>query len=123
VTLPTPEDLALVMALERELQAPRCRADPDRLVDLLDPGFTEIGASGRRWDLAGVLDLLHLEARDGAAAPIEVAALEARALSPDVVQVFWESLRDGRRARRTSIWRRRDGRWRQVYHQGTPVTG
>ncbi|WP_462417515.1 hypothetical protein [Kytococcus sp. Marseille-QA3725] len=53
--------------------------------------------------------------------PIEMQDLEARALADDLVQVFWISRRGGRRARRTSLWRRSDDRWRTIYHQGTPM--
>lgn len=52
---------------------------------------------------------------------IELTGLMARVLGPGVVQVFWESDRAGRRARRTSIWCERAGGWQQVYHQGTLV--
>jgi ribonuclease HI len=31
----------------------------------------------------------------------------------------WDSAYQGRRARRTSLWRRDDVGWRQVHHQGT----
>ncbi|GAA5152709.1 hypothetical protein GCM10023340_33470 [Nocardioides marinquilinus] len=109
------------MALERELQTPVCRGDEVRVRELLAVDFVEIGASGRRWDLASTLALLREETPDQAV--IEVEGLEGRELAPGVVQVFWESRRGGRRARRTSIWRERDGRWQQVYHQGTPLPG
>lgn len=58
-------------------------------------------------------------AADGAV--IELAGLTARLLAPGVVQVFWDSDWAGRRARRTSVWCEREGRWEQVYHQGTPL--
>ncbi|MEO9325287.1 DUF4440 domain-containing protein [Nocardioides sp. C4-1] len=117
----SPGSEAIVMGLERELQTPECRADESRLRELLAPGFVEIGASGRRWDLAGTLAMLREETAAGDLGVIEVADLTARMLAPGVVQVFWESERSGRRARRTSIWCERAGRWQQTYHQGTLV--
>lgn len=110
-----------VMARERELQTPAARANADRLRELLAPDFVEIGASGRRWDRESILALLATEDATSGAEQIEVHALEARALSDGLVQVFWESVRDGRRARRTSLWRRGADGWRQVFHQGTPL--
>ncbi len=107
-----------VVDLERELQSPACRADRTRLRQLLADDFVEIGASGRRWDRDGVLDLL---TEEDAVDPVEVADLDARALGPGVVQVFWESTRGMRRARRTSIWCERADGWQVVFHQGTPV--
>lgn len=114
-----PEALARISALERELQTPACRADEARLRELLAPDFVEIGASGRRWDRASVLGLLRTETGDPGAGVIEMTGLSARALAPGVVQVFWDSDRAGRRARRTSIWCDRGAGWQQVYHQGT----
>ncbi len=109
------------MALERALQTPATRADPTRLRALLAPSFVEIGASGRRWDREGILDLLHAESATGEGTTIEVTALEARRLTDDLIQVFWDSHHAGRHARRTSLWQRGETGWRQIYHQGTPL--
>lgn len=116
--------LDLVLELERELQTPECRSDEIRLRELLAPDFVEIGASGRRWDLGGILAMLAAVRAAGeadGADVIKVTGLAARALAPGVVQVFWESECAGQRARRASIWCERDGRWQQVYHQGTAL--
>ncbi|GGZ22663.1 hypothetical protein GCM10010300_77840 [Streptomyces olivaceoviridis] len=54
----TPEsERAVQAAIDREtrLLDPEVRACPDRVLELLDPDFTEIGASGRRWDVETVL--------------------------------------------------------------------
>jgi hypothetical protein len=115
------EVLADISRLERELQTRACRADERRLRELLTPDFREIGASGRQWDLDSVLAMLQEECLDQAAGDIEVSELSHRALAPGVVQVFWTSNRDGRRARRTSIWCEREAGWQQTFHQGTPV--
>lgn len=65
--------------------------------------------------------MLREESAEGGDGDIELTGLAARTLAPGVVQVFWESDRAGRRARRTSIWCEREAGWQQVYHQGTPV--
>lgn len=82
-----------------------------------------IGASGRRWDLDSVLRMLCEESSEPNSVGIALAGLVARALAPGVVQVFWDSSRGGRRARRTSIWCEREGGWQQVFHQGTLLPG
>lgn len=117
----SPQPLDRVLELERELQTPACRADEARLRELLAPDFLEIGASGRRWDLHSTLAMLRDESVEGDSAVIKLSGLTARVLAPAVIQVFWESDRAGRRARRTSIWCERAGGWQQVYHQGTLV--
>ena len=112
-------ELEAVAALERELQTPGCRSNPARLAELLADDFEEVGASGSVWRLTDTLAALAAEVSD--AAPIEVHDLVARRVADDLVIVRWLSGRGGRRAERTSLWRRDDAGWRLVHHQGTPV--
>lgn len=112
-------DLTDVMALERELQTPAARADPRRLEELLAPDFEEIGASGRVWDLASILEMLSGE--DDAGPAIEMHDLTGRVVTDDVIVLRWQSVRGERRAHRTSLWERRPEGWRLVHHQGTLV--
>jgi hypothetical protein len=111
------DDLDEVLALERELQTAAGRGDRDRLEALLADDFREVGASGRVWDRAAILDLLAAEPGD--AAEIEVGGLTGRVVGPGCVLTCWDSSRAGRRARRTSLWRRDATGWRLVHHQGT----
>ena len=89
---------------------------------MMDAGFWEVGASGRRYGRAYVLDTL--EARHSAPHDdvwetrdfhcIELAArtyLLTYTLVQDRVRV----------TRRATIWRRTDAGWKIVYHQGTVV--
>ncbi|KQU61159.1 ribonuclease H [Rhodococcus sp. Leaf278] len=110
-------DLATVLALERELQTPECRRNPGRLVSLLADDFTEVGASGAVWDKTSILDLLSRED----SVEIEVLELSGRAISADFVLVQWISQTLGKRARRTSLWRRTASGWELIHHQGTPL--
>lgn len=114
------DDISVVMGLEREMQSPAARANPARTRELLAPDFVEIGASGRRWDRESMLRLLEGDSQ-APAAVIGVTGLEARHLTEDLIQVLWDSERDGRRARRSSLWRRATGGWRLVFHQGTSL--
>ena len=75
--------------------------------------------SGRRWNFDAILGLLTQEADVADNVGIDIIGLEARVLTGDVIQVFWDSERDGRRARRTSLWQRTPEAWQQTYHQGT----
>jgi hypothetical protein len=108
-------DVAEVLALERELQTPGCRRDRARVRALLADDFIEVGASGRVWDRASTLDLLG----DESGAVIEVHDLTGRIIADGLVMARWDSARGGRRARRTSLWRRDAAGWRLVHHQGT----
>jgi hypothetical protein len=105
-----------VLQLERELQSAACRCDRARVSALLAADFSEVGASGRIWDRAATLELLAAESGD--AAVIEVHDLTGWVVGDDFVMVRWDSDRGGRRARRTSLWRRERAGWRLVHHQG-----
>ena len=125
----TPDDEAVaeVIALERALLTREVRSSAAALDALLDPEFSETGASGRRWTRAGILAALPAGAGAGAGpgppGPDRIAdhAMAGRRLAADVVMLTFETDHQGRRARRVSLWRRSGGRWRVLYHQGTLV--
>ena len=102
-----------VVDLERALLSGALRADPDAVAALLDPSWTEFGASGRRWSRAEMLAVV---------APVgdpDLEVLSVETLAPDVVLLLWRSLTDAGPSLRSSVWVRSDGRWRQRFHQGT----
>jgi hypothetical protein len=109
-------DVAEVLDLERELQTAECRRDRARVSVLLAEDFIEVGASGRVWDRSSTLELLGAESGD---AVIEVRDLTGRVIGDGFVMAHWDSDRGGRRARRTSLWRRESAGWQLVHHQGT----
>ncbi|MEV5611642.1 DUF4440 domain-containing protein [Streptomyces sp. NPDC052225] len=110
-------------AIEGELRLldPAVRADDARVTALLDPEFFEFGASGRRWDRASVLEVT------GAAPaaddrPVEVTEMAGAVLAPGVVHLTYHADHNGRRVRRSSLWRHDPGAgWRMYFHQGTPT--
>jgi len=86
--------------------------------------FCEVGASGRRYSRAFVLD--ELEKRH--AAPHEdvweTSEFECRRLAEDLYLLTYTLLQDKvRLTRRSTIWRRTDEGWKIVFHQGTVVVG
>ena len=113
----TETELSLVLQLEQELQTKACRNNHLRVLELLAPDFTEVGASGRVWDLPSALELLESQHNDGE--EIEVTGLTGRILADGFILVRWDSAYQGRRSRRTSLWRRDQEGWRLVHHQGT----
>ncbi len=72
-------DLKLVLALERELRTKASRNDQARVLEMLAPDFTEVGASGRMWDLASTLELLASPANDDE--EVKVSQLTGRMLA------------------------------------------
>jgi hypothetical protein len=104
---------------ELRLLEPGVRASAASLEQLLDPEFAEIGASGRRWDRASMIEAMVRSA--GAAQPIDVTGMSATLLAPGIVHVTYTSEAGGRRAHRSSLWRLSSEGWRVYFHQGTPA--
>lgn len=113
---PDAAELEIVFELETSLLSGEVRRSPALLEDLLDPEFCEIGASGRLWTRAEMLRQLP-SMPPGAS--VEATEMEGTILGEDLVLVRYLSVKDGRRARRSSLWRRSAGSWRIVFHQGT----
>ncbi|WP_051804536.1 DUF4440 domain-containing protein [Streptomyces griseus] len=121
---PQHPDVTEAIVRERRLHDPAVRLSAPLAEALFDPEFTEIGASGRRWTHAAMLaalPTLHTGGQEDAT-PITADRFEGTVLAPGVVHLTYETRIEGRRARRSSIWRRDPaGELRLYYHQGTPV--
>jgi hypothetical protein len=95
------------------------RADFERMTA---DDFWEVGASGRRYSRAYVLD--ELERRHAAphADVWETRDFHCRRLADDVYLVTYTLLQDNQRlTRRSTIWQRAAEGWKILYHQGTIV--
>lgn len=118
------EAVAEAVAREMQLMSPGVRTSRVLTDRLLDPEFTEVGASGRRWDREAMLAALpDLEGAAEDGPRYEPTGMTGVELAPGVVHLTYETVIDGRRARRSSIWRKSaDGTgWRMYHHQATPV--
>lgn len=111
--------IAEAIAAEEESLSPECRADPDRLRRLLAPDFHEFGASGGELVYEGTAELV-AQWTDRDQEPIKVENRRGWLLADGLVMVKYTSQNQGRRANRTSLWRRvAPGRWQMFHHQGT----
>nr|BFD87538.1 nuclear transport factor 2 family protein [Streptomyces sp. Xyl84] len=111
---------AVQAAIEGEMRLldPGVRASPERVLELLDPEFTEIGASGRRWDVESVLTVTS-GGSVSPQSPVEVSEVSGVVLAPGVVHLTYFADNQGRRAWRSSLWRLTETGWRLYFHQGT----
>lgn len=109
-------------AVEGELRLldPGVRASAEAVTELLDPEFVEFGASGRRYDRTSILAVTSAVDAD-APAPGVATQMSGVLLAPDLVHLTFISESNGRRVRRSSLWRRSGSRWRVYFHQGTPA--
>jgi hypothetical protein len=112
-------DMQGAVRRELELLSPDVRRDSDAVERLLDPHFREVGASGRLWERADIVNLL---SRDAETAPVTMTELRCLGLAEDLVLITYVSERAGQRARRCTVWRRDSDGWRALYHQGTPLS-
>jgi len=111
------------IAAERKSLSPECRASPACLEALLAPDFHEFGASGGELGFDGTAELVAAATEPGAE-PIAVQNLRGWLLADGLVMLKYTSSHQGRRAHRTSLWRRTaSGTWQIFHHQGTLTTG
>ncbi|WP_394215123.1 RNase H family protein [Brachybacterium vulturis] len=112
---PGATDVEQITARELALLGDRLRADPPSAAELLHPAFSEVGASGRRFDRDEIL--AHL-------APLQDVDAEefvADEIAPGVVLLRYLTTGPDGTADRTSVWVRENGRWLLRHHQGTPL--
>ncbi len=116
---PADQQIAEATAAERESLSLECRADPARLERLLAPDFHEFGTSGGEIGYAGTAARV-ATATDLDGEPIKVENMRGWLLADGLVMLKYTSENHGRRANRTSLWRRTaTGRWQIFHHQGT----
>lgn len=121
---PSAQDLDHCYRAEARLLDPQVRADAHQLDALLAVDFNEIGASGRVWTREQIIDAMTATAYETAHQtpppdPAQMSDVTTLALGPDLVQVRYLSDNGGRRAYRSSLWRRNGDTWQVVFHQGT----
>jgi hypothetical protein len=122
-SLPADQDVQAVVELELQLQKPEVRAEPADVEALLHPGFSEFGASGRRWGRPEMIAALAAEQPVGEEPVIITTEMTGTRLADDVIHLTYLSQRAGRRALRSSIWLRTPDGWRVYFHQGTLIRG
>ncbi|MFF7311417.1 DUF4440 domain-containing protein [Streptomyces sp. NPDC008137] len=117
------DDPAVETVIDRELAllTPEVRRSPERAGALLHPGFHEFGASGRHWDRAAIIASL-AESTDIESPPITTSRMRGVQLAPDLVHLTFDTEYDGRRAHRSSLWRRTENGWLLYFHQATPFS-
>lgn len=84
--------------------------------------FWEVGASGRRYSRAYVLDELERRLPASHQDQWECSDFHCRQLSSDIFLLTYTLLQDRKRlTRRATLWQRTVEGWKIIYHQGTVV--
>lgn len=114
------DDIDEVIGRELALLSPELRRSPGALEEILDPEFSEIGASGRLFTRASIMRAL-AEENPAETGDVEVTEMDAKVLADGLVLVTYLARNHARAARRSSLWRFSEGAWRIVFHQGTTL--
>lgn len=112
----------ILVDLEKQLMDPESRKDISFLEKTLDTTFLEIGSSGKIWSRESILRSLPQEQT----ASFMSYDFSVRSLAQDLELVNYrtENLDGGvvtSESLRSSIWKRVDGQWKIIFHQGTRV--
>lgn len=122
VTLP--KDQAVLDELRRRepvFHRPEIAASRAELEAMTAEDFWEVGASGRRYSRAYVLETVAARAETPVEDHWRTADFHCRELARDLYLLTYTLLQGERQTRRASIWQRNAAGWRIVFHQGTVV--
>ncbi len=106
-----------LLALELQLLQSAVRTDAATLSSLLTDDFREFGSSGRTYTKSEIGDALATEVLR----TLTLHDFVCQSISPETALVTYRSRSEAGEALRSSIWIRKDDRWRMLFHQGTKV--
>jgi hypothetical protein len=125
LTPKTPPKLQAVLdeLMQREpiFHRPEFGTTRAELEKMVDREFREVGASGRRYSRAFVLDTLESRVRQPVEDTWETQDFHCLEVAPNNYLVTYTLLQGERVTRRATIWRRSTKGWKILYHQGTVV--
>ena len=116
-----------LLALERALLDPEVRRSAERMGELLADEFVEFASSGVAYDKRRILEMLQDEAHADDPVTRSLVDFEVVKLGEDAALTRYRLLRrrsthdTPTQSLRSSLWRRREGRWQMTFHQGTLV--
>ena len=89
--------------------------------NMTEPSFREVGASGRRYSRAFILDTLEDRVLKGYEDIWETLDFHCLEVASENYLVTYTLLQGARVTRRATLWRRTSSGWKILYHQGTVV--
>ncbi len=121
------KDLATLKRLEGRLQLPSVRTSRKQLDQLLANEFVEFASSGKVFNKRQVIAAILADPASSRPRYATMQSVKLTPLADDVALLTYRSSKSqpgnphSVRAHRCSIWKRIDGRWQMVFHQGTPL--
>ena len=101
-----------IQYLELLLLNPSVRSSPTKLDDLLCDDFIEIGQSGTIYSKADIISALKIDPHTNA----QFSNFDIRPLSENLILAQYTS-RNKTTVQRYSLWEKRGGAWRILYHE------
>ncbi|WP_233143862.1 nuclear transport factor 2 family protein [Lottiidibacillus patelloidae] len=107
-----------LLFLEKQLLAHNVRKSKDHLDKILADDFVEFGSSGIVFTKKDIIDRLSTEEE----IDYVLTNFHTKILEENVVLTTFEIEKNAgvKYTLRSSIWRKTDGKWQIVFHQGTP---
>jgi hypothetical protein len=100
-----------IRGVEQQLLTAEVRASAEALDRLVSDQFVEFGNTGRGYTKADVI----AQILASPVVKVDVSDFQVLAVSADVALATYRTPA----SLRSSLWRREDGHWRCVFHQGT----
>jgi len=94
----------------------------DDLLGMTADDFWEIGASGNIYDRNFVIETLLERYKSAETDDLVCSEFRLRRLAEDLYQLNYVLQQPGRLTRRTTLWKKTGGKWKILFHQGTPIT-
>ena len=108
--------------LEERLLMPLDESAIDERALLMADDFSEIGSSGKCYNKAQALQAMQ---QQQPGYQTSLSDFQLRSLAPGVVlltyRVHRQTINESVHSLRSSIWKRDNGQWRILFHQGTPT--
>lgn len=104
-----------IRELELLLLDPSLRKSKQKLNELIDDEFIEIGVSGKIYNKQDILDSLPYENAN----KFKAYNFKFTEISNKVILIIYETEKSSFKALRSSIWRKSDDNWKLIFHQGT----
>lgn len=118
------EDIAVhLRQLEENLLQPGIRHNAQAVSDLLADDFCEFGSSGRIFNKQQIINALQSEVTPR----IRMTDVQVKRLGCDSVLLTYKTIQHDPESPevigslRSSLWGRRDGSWKMLFHQGTKI--
>jgi len=106
--------------LERQFHYPNSTQTRIDFESLMDEAFWEVGASGRIYDRACVLDCLAVRGKESISVTME--DFNCFEIAPECYLLSYAQIESSRTTRRSAIWRKINTQWKNLYHQGSLVS-